>query len=175
MQLVLAGALLACPAVTALADDAPRPIGEVPKRESPPKKSDEKTDRVTLRPKDSKDAKDPKKDAPPTEDGWVELATPTPAKHGTEFISVDPSSGAFATLRLEATSGNVVVDRITVTFQDGTTKAFPRRQWLGPKKPSMFVELGAAKAIQRIVVVTDRHPNGSYAIFGAPTSEVATR
>ncbi|MBX3161129.1 MAG: hypothetical protein KF773_34530 [Deltaproteobacteria bacterium] len=149
----LAAALLAGTATPALADDKP----------------EEKVDRVTLK------EGEPRKPAasPRAPDGWVELATPTPARHGTEYITVG-QRGDFSTLRLEATRGKVVFERVVVTFADDTIKVFERRKLLHPRDPAIAFELGG-KPIKRLVVTTERYTDGDYAVFASTAPVTATR
>src|SRR5579859_6756802 len=50
--------------------------------------------------------------------GEVQLADPTPANHGTEFIVVGKDAGSFSQLRLAATNGKVIVRRVRIFFAD---------------------------------------------------------
>jgi hypothetical protein len=137
----------------------------------PGEKGEEKVDRVSL---DDKKRPKPAPAKKEVKEGWIELASPTPAKHGTEFIPVS-HAGELATLRIEATRGRVIFERAVVTFSDDTTKAFVRRKGLHAKDPAVVFDLGNKK-IKKIVVTTERYTDGDYAIFGAAaTGGVATR
>lgn len=109
---------------------------------------------------------DPKADTPRQPGQWVELASPTPAKHGTEFVIVGKEAGTFAKLRVDATKGRTNVRKVKVFFADGTEKSVHLDKALKSGK-SAQVDLGADKAIDRIVVVTETHTKGEYAVYGA--------
>jgi len=102
------------------------------------------------------------------DDGWVQLASPTPASHGTEFVVVGKEAGNFATLRLDATDGTVIMRRVRVFFDDGKQKVIDVDKVMRAKKGSTeWIVLGEPKAIDRIVVTTEPQTKGSYAIYGS--------
>lgn len=113
--------------------------------------------------------------ASPGDSDWIELASPTPAKHGKEFISVDPGGGPYQQLRIDAAAGRPTVQRIVVHYADGKK----RETWIGraltPRRPTALVTLRGV-AIQQIIVHTDRTSNGTYAVSAAAPAdaEVAT-
>lgn len=117
---------------------------------------------------------EPRAAPPPVPDGeWVELASPTPAKHGKEFISVDPEGGPYRQLRIDAASGKPIVQRVVVHYSDG----IKRETWIGKelteRRPSALVLLRGT-AIEQIVVHTDRKSDGTYAVSAvAPAGAVA--
>lgn len=116
---------------------------------------------------------------PPRQVGdWVSLATPTPTKWGTEWIVVGPRAGAFRSLRLDAVEGTVHLKRVVVEFRNGTTRKFPVDRVLTKRHPSTFIDFGAPRSIDRIVVTTARKPAGSYAVYGSwaktPTDELVS-
>lgn len=109
--------------------------------------------------------------SPPVPDGeWVELASPTPAKHGKEFISVDPDGGPYRQLRVEAASGKPIVQRVVVHYTDGVK----RETWIGKaltaRRPTAVVLLRGS-AIDQIVVHTDRKSDGTYAVSAAAPAD----
>lgn len=98
---------------------------------------------------------------------WVELATPTPANHGTEYIIVGADAGTFSQLRLAPASGRTNVVRVKVFFADGDTKTVRVDRTLSTKrKKSAYVDLGAPRTIDRIAVTTETHTKGTYAVYG---------
>jgi len=106
---------------------------------------------------------------------WVELASPTPAKYGREYITVE---GPYARLRIEAIKGRPIVKAVKVRFTDGKEKVVRVYRTLGGKHSSHDVDLGGARAIEHIVVITDTDSRGTYAVYGAArpaTSAVARR
>lgn len=98
--------------------------------------------------------------------GEVQLATPTPADHGTEFIVVGKDAGQFSQLRLAATSGKVIVRRVRIFFADGTQQAADVNTTLdGARRQDATVTVKAPKAIDHITVTTE-NGHGSYALYG---------
>lgn len=98
---------------------------------------------------------------------WVKLATPTPSRHGTEWIVVEHYLGTFRTLRIDVTAGSVRVRRVVVEFHNGKSSTFDIDRYLTARHPSAYVDLGAPRAIDRIVVTTARKPAGSYEVHGS--------
>ncbi len=118
----------------------------------------------------------PKSDATGHEAGsWLQLATPTPAKHGTEFVFVGKEQGAFDKLRLDADKGKVIVRRVRIYFDDGKQQVVDVDRALGAKHKSAEIELKAPHAIDRIVITTEPQTNGTYALYGSSAEGVATR
>jgi hypothetical protein len=115
--------------------------------------------------------------APRAPSAWVELASPTPAKHGTEFILVDEDAGGFGKLRLDAVKGAVPVKQVRVVFADGTTRSYRLDKRIDAKRhTSLYVDLRTTQNISQIVVVTDPRSRGEYAVYGSGTGGViATR
>ncbi|HTR56511.1 MAG TPA: hypothetical protein VMJ10_37815 [Kofleriaceae bacterium] len=99
---------------------------------------------------------------------WVQLASPTPASHGTEFVVVGKEAGLFRRLRLEAATGTVIMRRVHVFFDDGKQKIVDVDKVMRAQRGSTeWIELGEARAIDRIVVTTEPQTKGSYAIYGS--------
>src|SRR5438128_437727 len=59
-------------------------------------------------------SRDPKRDGE-----VVELATPTPANNGKEYIDVGEEAGRFSAVRLDAHDGRVIVRKIRIEYADG--------------------------------------------------------
>lgn len=98
---------------------------------------------------------------------WVELATPTPAKHGTEYLVIGANAGTFSQLRLEPASGRTDVVKVKVFFANGDTKTVRLDRTLSTKrKKSAYVDLGSPKPIDHIVITTETYTNGTYALYG---------
>ncbi|MDQ3370056.1 MAG: hypothetical protein M3680_31960 [Myxococcota bacterium] len=107
-----------------------------------------------------------------SEDGWVELASPTPSKHGRQFITVDNRS--FDQLRIDGHSGRTKVQSVIVHFASGTSREFRVGRYVRPKQ-SVVVDV-PAELIDHVVVVTHRYSGGMYTLHGAPAGgAVATR
>ncbi len=147
-------------------------VGTVAPATAEPKR-EETSGRVSLNDK----AGDPSDDAPRAPSAWVELASPTPAKHGTQYIIVGADQGGFGKLRVDAVKGAVPVKQVRVTFSDGKTKAFRISKRLDAKRQkSLYVDLPTTKEIDQVVVVTDARSRGQFAVYGSGTGGViATR
>jgi hypothetical protein len=107
----------------------------------------------------------------PPEGEWVELATPTPASHGREYITVD---GKYAQIRLEATKGRPIVRTVRIDYRDGGHK-FVRLDRVLQREKAATIDLKGAREVTAIVVDTDWQSRGMYAVHGAQPTDVATR
>jgi hypothetical protein len=132
-------------------------------------KSEEAPARVSL----SDKAVPTRSDAARQPNDWALLASGTPAKHGKEFVVVGKDAGTFGKLRLDAGKGKVIVLRVKVHFDDGTSRVYIVDKRLDAKRQkSTLVDLKTEKPIDRIVVSTERYTNGEYALYGASSSGV---
>jgi hypothetical protein len=114
--------------------------------------------------------------APEAADGWVELASATPASHGREFIALDADAGALTQLRLSAATGSPGIQAVRVDYVQGGSKTFPVDRTLAAKRAPAYVDLRGPHAIRQIVVISDRDSRGSYILQGlAGTTGVAMR
>jgi len=100
--------------------------------------------------------------------GEVQLADPTSANHGTEFIVVGKDAGSFSQLRLAATNGKVIVRRVRIFFADGTQRAIDVDSTLGAKRDARL-NLGTAREIDHVTVTTEPG-HGTYALYGVAAS-----
>ena len=106
-------------------------------------------------------------DDAPRDGEWVQLASPTPASHGTEFVVVGKEQGEFAQLRIDPSAGRVVVRRVKIYFDDGKQKIVDVDKVIdASRKNSATIALDSPRAIDRIVVSTETGTKGSYAIVG---------
>jgi hypothetical protein len=122
-------------------------------------KQEESSGRVSLKENDATN------DPPRIASEWVELADPTPAKHGKQFIIVGRDAGYFSRLRVDAAKGRTFIRVVRVTFDDGTTKTV-RLDRTVSKRKSAFVEIAdEPKAIDQIVITTDRE-GGHWSLYG---------
>jgi hypothetical protein len=105
-------------------------------------------------------------DAPPKGDGeWVELADPTPANHGKEYISVGSNAGTFTRLRLDASKGRPIIMAVRIDFKTGKSRVVHLQVVLDKKKrPSAYVDLGGPREIQQVVVTTDPVSKATYTV-----------
>ena len=95
----------------------------------------------------------------------VELASATPAKHGTEFILVGRDIGTFTGLRVGAHRGRVYLERVVVELADGTHRRFDIDRVVAARR-DVTIHLGAPLEIDRLVIKTEAHGNGEYEVFG---------
>lgn len=107
----------------------------------------------------------------PDGEGWVEIADPTPSQHGKMFIPVGAGAGTFTRLRVDAHSGRMYLQTVRIEFQDGRKKVARIDERLSTKgakgKRSVFIDLGGAKEIKQVVVITDRDTRGMYTVHAA--------
>ncbi|HEY5944995.1 MAG TPA: hypothetical protein VIV40_05860 [Kofleriaceae bacterium] len=129
-------------------------------------KQEETSGRVSLNEKQNKKA-----NAPRHPGDWVELASPTPAKHGTEFVVIGKEAGYFSKLRVDAAKGKTIVRKVKVFFDDGKVKNVEINKTLTEGKWTI-VDLGDTKAIDRIVITTEPDTSGEYAIYGSSAGGV---
>jgi hypothetical protein len=115
----------------------------------------------------------PAKKSPTNPEGnWVELASPTPARHGKEFITVD---GRYAQLRIDAAKGRPKVKSVRIVYANGKDRVVRVGRTLKGKQKTAVVDLSGAP-IEHIVVETNPRAGGSYTVTGVPVSSgVATR
>jgi hypothetical protein len=106
----------------------------------------------------------------PTED-WVELATPTPAAHGREYITVD---GQYGQIKIEATKGRPLVRSVRIDYRNGKHKVVKLDRLLG-RGASTTIQIQGQHDITQIVVDTDWKSRGMYTVHGARPGDVATR
>ena len=99
-------------------------------------------------------------------EGWVELASPTPAKHGRTYITVD---GRYAQLRIDAK--RPLVKSVRIVYADGKERTVKLRG-----KKSSVIDL-AIEPIEHIVVISDYRAKGTYTVHAMPAEAtgVATR
>ena len=119
------------------------------------------------------DAKAPDKKPAAAADGWTQLATPTPAKHGTEFVVVGKELGPFGKLRIDAQKAPVVVRRVKVYFDDGKTYVVQVDKVVKAKK-STEIDLKVPGTIDHVVIQTE-DGRGEYALYGSSPTGVAAR
>jgi hypothetical protein len=152
-----ASALLTCLLLSAGVASAEAP----PTSKAADTKPETEVGRVSL--EESKES-----DTPRAPSQWLELADPTPAKHGTEFIVVGAQQGSFSRLRVDAAKGRTVVKHVRVDFSDGSRKTYKVGKTV-TKNGRKFAEidLGVTKPIAQIAVTTDRQTKGEYALYGS--------
>ena len=109
-------------------------------------------------------------------DGWIELASATPASHGREFITVDAEAGALTRLRLSAAAGRPSIQAVRVDYVHGGSRTFPIAKTLVARRAPTYVDLRGAREIRQIIVISDRDSRGSYVVQGlASDAGVAMR
>jgi hypothetical protein len=115
-------------------------------------------------------------DAARDDSGWKQLATPTPAKHGTEFFEVGKDQGNFDKLRVAADKGRVIVRRVKIFYEDGKQQVVQLDRVLDAKHKDALIDLKAGpRTIDRVVITTEPQGNGEYALYGSSGEGVATR
>ena len=134
-------------------------------------KQEETSGRVSLK---EKAPDNPKEDAPRSPSQWIELASSTPAKHGTNYVIVGREAGGFGKLRIDAVKGGgIPIKQVRVSFTDGSSKTYRVNKRIDTQRQkSVFVDLPTTQAIDQVVIVTDRRSTGEYALFGSGTGGV---
>lgn len=113
-------------------------------------------------------------DSPAPADGWTQLATPTPARYGREFIEVGPNIGPVNRLKIAASDGDVRVEHVEVFFSNGTHQDIAVKRTLSPKQQTVL-DLNDSGQIDHLVVVTSQHSEGDYELYGSSAAPVASR
>jgi hypothetical protein len=110
--------------------------------------------------------------AQPKRDGdWIEIASPTPASHGTEFVVIGKDAGELGQLRITPSEGKVMVRRLKVYFDDGKQKTVDLDKVIDARHHrSVIVELGVPRTVDRIVVTTEPYGGGSYSVYATPAA-----
>ena len=109
-----------------------------------------------------------RQNAPRAPSQWLELADATPAKHGTEFVVVGAQQGSFSRLRIEAAKGRTTVKRVAVLFSDGSKKSYKVEKTVTEKgRKFAEIDLGVAKTIEQVTIVTEAKSKGEYALYGS--------
>jgi hypothetical protein len=108
-----------------------------------------------------------RKPRPPSEVHWIELASPTSVKHGTEFIIVGADAGRLSQLRVDAYAGTVILLRVRVFANDGTVQTVQLGRTLDRTHKSVVIDLFAWKAIDQIAITTETRTQGKYTVYGS--------
>jgi hypothetical protein len=111
----------------------------------------------------------------PLDGHWIELASPTPVKHGTEFIMVGAEAGRFSQLRVDAYAGTVILLRLRVFGNDGTVQTVQVGRRLDRTHKSVVIDLLAWKAIDQIAITTETRTQGMYTVYGSGATRIAAR
>jgi len=118
----------------------------------------------------------PKRAPKPLSDSqWIELASPTSVRNGTEFIIVGAEAGRFSQLRVEASSGTVILLRVQVLGSDGAIQTVRIGRSLDRTHRSAVVDLVATKAIDQIAITTESSTDGKYTVSGSTHASIAGR
>ena len=113
--------------------------------------------------------------APATnDDGWIEIASPTPASHGREFIEVDADTGPLVRLRIAGHTGRTVVQTVRIDFQDGKSRTIRLDQVVSQDKPA-YVDLRGPHRVERVIVATERALRADYIVQGEPAGGAVAR
>jgi len=98
---------------------------------------------------------------------WIELASPTPASHGREFIQVDERSGPLARLRIDAHAGRPIVHTVRVVYTDGTQRLVRLDKVLDKTRPA-YVDLRTDRQVERVIVVSEGSRKMLYTVSAEP-------
>jgi len=129
----------------------------------------ETTERVSYKDKARRSAPSATDDS-----GWIELASPTPASHGREYIEVDGDGVPLVRLRITGHRGRTTVHTVRVDFKDGTSRTVRLDKVVSKDKPA-YVDLRGAKRVERLVVATERAAKAEYTVHGEPSGTGVAR
>jgi hypothetical protein len=116
-------------------------------------------------------------DEPRQPSDWVELASATPSKHGTEYVMVGSEAGAFSQLRIDAVKGRTEVNVVKIVFTDNSVKKVRINKMISKKRGTpVVVDLETTKPIDHLEVSVNPGMGGDYAVYGTSgTRAIATR
>jgi len=113
--------------------------------------------------------------APATnDDGWIEIASPTPASHGREYIEVDGSAGPLVRLRIAGHRGRTIVQTVRIDFQNGKSRTVRIDRVVSKDKPA-YVDLRGPQRVERVIVATERAPRAEYTVQAEPAGGAVAR
>ena len=120
---------------------------------------------------------DAKADEPRQPSDWVELASATPSKHGTEYVMVGSEAGAFSQLRIDAVKGRTEVSVVKIVFTDNSVKRLRVDKIISAKRNKpLYVDLQTTKPIDHLEISVNPEMGGHYAVYGSSgTRSIATR
>ena len=103
--------------------------------------------------------------APASDDGWIELASPTPASHGREYITVADEARPLVRLRISSHRGRVIVQTVRVDYDSGKSRTVRVDKIVAKGKPA-YVDLRGGGRVERVVVSTERASRAEYTVHG---------
>jgi len=105
---------------------------------------------------------------------WIEIATPTPVRHGKEYITLRDDTGTISRLRIDSHAGRPYVYTVRINFTNGTSRIARIERAIDKKRP-VYVDLKGAKEIESLVVVTDPDSRAEYRVMGLPAAAGVAR
>jgi hypothetical protein len=98
---------------------------------------------------------------------WIELATPTPARNGTEYVMIGPRQGRFSQIRIVALTGRVNLRHVRVVFTDGSARNYRINETIGRHHaPAVTFRLETRRGIDQLQITTDPRSRGTYTVYG---------
>jgi hypothetical protein len=97
--------------------------------------------------------------------GWIELATPTPTRNGTEWFNIGRGTW-YSQLRIAANDGRVIIRHVTVMFADGGSRVYRIDRAINGHR-DVLLRLDGQRRISQIAVTPDRDVRGTYTIYGS--------
>jgi hypothetical protein len=117
-------------------------------------------------------ADEPRADPASSDAAWVELASPTPARHGRVYLPLAPGA-RYTQLRLEAHAGRPRVQSVRLAFRDGEERVVRVARVLATERPAV-IDLDGTRELDFVVVVTDPRGRATYTVHAAPTAIPST-
>jgi len=97
---------------------------------------------------------------------WTSLAA-SQVRNGRQVINVS-SRQKFTKLKIEATRGITMIDKVHITFANGRTQVVELDARIGMSgRPAMIDLQGRDRQISRIVIMTKGSSRSSFAVLGA--------
>jgi hypothetical protein len=107
-------------------------------------------------------------------DGWIELATPTPASHGREYFIIDPETRPLTQLRISAAAGRLTVRGVKIEFGNHKTRYVQLDKVIDAKHPA-YVDLRGTQRVEHVTVTTEGSTRATYALHGEPANTGVAR
>jgi hypothetical protein len=106
---------------------------------------------------------------PKTTTSWSMLSASLQLKNGTDVIRLQGRQ-TLSQIRLQATSGRLQIDRVTVRFQDGTSQTIRTRKQLSADSSMMQLDLQANRSgVESISISGYGGRRASYQVFALDT------
>jgi hypothetical protein len=98
---------------------------------------------------------------------WSMLSASLHLKTGMDVIRLQGRQ-PLSTIRIEATTGNMTIDRVTVRYQDGTSQTLRARKRISAESPMLQLDLVANRSgVESISIIGSGNRRASYQVSAA--------